>query len=205
MKKRILSLILALVLVFGVAVAPSAGVDAASKKTYTGVILKSKQASVKFTIAEAKKASAASSLNKILGVTVKSGKSFAITIDGKKFTATNKSGTIYIGSKKLVDVIKASKKNPSITVKTNIKSVLKLVKLSGKTASFSYTVKIGSATIKNIKVKKGKTVTFKGNGKSYTAVIKSGNIYLKGSHKTDKFVKNLKKAGIVSKVTKKKM
>ena len=76
MKKRILSLILAIVLVFGVAIIPSVGAEAAGKNTTLS--LKNKSVDVTFVIAKDKRDAAAKDLNKILGITVKKNSKFVI-------------------------------------------------------------------------------------------------------------------------------
>ena len=194
MKKRILSLILALVLVFGVALVPSVGTNAASKNT----TLTLKNKSVAVTVKKAQRTAAAKDLNKFLGTTVKSGKSFVVVINGKKYKATNKKGTIYVAGNKLTDFVNsrgALTEKTSIQVKVNFKNVVRLMTLAKK-SSFNYTVKVGKATIKNVKVT-GKKMTFTGNGKKFTATIKSGKIVLTGNQSKTAFVKNLKKAGVV--------
>lgn len=196
MKKRILSLILALVLVFGVALVPSVGTNAASKNTT--LTLKNKSVAVTFTVKKAQRTAAAKDLNKFLGTTVKSGKSFVVVINGKKYKATNKKGTIYVAGNKLTDFVNsrgALTEKTSIQVKVNFKNVVRLMTLAKK-SSFKYTVKVGKATIKNVKVT-GKKMTFTGNGKKFTATIKSGKIVLTGNQSKTAFVKNLKKAGVV--------
>ena len=199
MKKRLLSLILALVLVIGVAVVPSVGAEAASSKNTT-LTLKNKSVAITFTVAKAKRNAAATALNKTLGATVKTGKSFVIVINGKKYKAINKKGTIYVAGIKLTEFVKtrgALTSKTSITVKANFKNIFRVMSLSGKTASFNYTIKVGKATIKNVKITKGKKMTFTGNGKKYTATIKSGKIILSGSHSKDAFVKNMRAAKVI--------
>lgn len=202
MKKRILSFILALVFVFGVAIIPSVGAEAAGKNTTLS--LKNKSVDVTFVIAKDKRAAAAKDLNKILGITVKKNSKFVIKLNGKRYQATNKNGNITVAGMKLTEFVKSRSEltdKTELTIKANFRNIFRLMSLSGKTASFKYEIKVGKASIKNAKITKGKKMTFTGNGTKYTATIKGEKVILKGKHKSDKFVKNMIKAGVVGKVT----
>ena len=202
MKKRILSLILALVLVFGVAIVPSIGAEAAGKKT--SLSLKNKSVKVTFVVAKKDRSKAASDLNKILGTTIKKNSKFVIVVNGKKYQAINKKGTIKVAGMSLKEFVETRGEltdKTELTIKANFRNILRLMKLSGKTATFKYEIKVGKASIKNAKVTKGKKLTFTGNNKKYTATLKNDGIILDGNHAKDAFVKNMIKAGVVGKAT----
>lgn len=210
MKKRVLSLLLALVLVFGVAVVPSIGAEAASKKVvYTKFTLKTKKTTpLTFTVTAKNKVTAAKQLSNILGVITKNKAKFKVKIDGKKATIQNKKGTIYVGKKTLENYVETqtstTKTKVKITYNAEFKKVLKGVSLAGKSGKYKYSIKVGAVTFKNIKVKKGK-ITFVESNKTRTAVIKKGVIYIKGNVTKAKFVKKLKTNGVLKSAKKVKM
>ena len=212
MKKRILSLLLAMVLVFGVAVVPSVSADAAGKKAkYTRIEFKNKAVPVTFIVKKADREKAANDLNKALGIILK--KDMSLTINGKSFDVTNEDGTIYcendkLGKKTLVEYVKSvDAAKTSITINTNPVKFLKAVKVAGK-CSYKFTIKVKTAKFSNVQLYKNGKITFKG-GTSYkqTGYVSGKYLYIKKVNKkgTAKFFKNLKKAKIVkkSKVVKK--
>ena len=208
MKKRLLSLVLALVLVLGVAVAPSFNADAASKVKYTKLTLANKDVDVEFFVLENKRDLAAKNLEKTLNAILKKNSSFTITVnikgEDKTFTAKKSGkqgkGSIKVDGKKLSTFIKDNAGNDtSIVVKVNLKKALGLVKLAKKSAAYGFREEIKSVEFKNLKISKKNKLTFKGNGKKMTAYIKGGAIYIKGDQRKSKFVKNLKAEGVVKK------
>ena len=205
MKKRLVSLILALVLVFGAVAAPAFTSNAAKKVTYTKIALKSVQSEVDFYVPKTKRATAAKNLAKTLNAVLPKGKTLAVKVNGKSYTAKKTGaqgkGNIYVGSTKLADFIAANgSASTNVTVKVNLKKAVKLVKLAKKTGSYGYAINVTDAEIKSLKVAKSNKITFKGNGAKFTAYVKGGYVYLKGNKKSSKFVKNLKKAGAVASV-----
>ncbi len=212
MKKRIISLLLALVLVFGV-VGPAMGANAATKKTtskkvvYTKLTLRDKQTTpIKFTVSAKTKVTAAKKLNGLLGIITKSGSKFKVKIDGKKATIQNKKGTIYVGKKTLVKYVKGTKTKStkvSITYNAELKKVLKGINLAGK-GNYKYSIKVGSVTIKNIKAKKG-SMTMTINNAKRTVIVKKGVIYMKGDHTKSNIVKRLIKSKLVKSAKKVKL
>lgn len=200
MKKRVLSLILALLLALTVAGVPSVSEAKTKKTTYTRVYTANKTLTYKFTVKKAKRKDAATKLNKVLGISTKAGSKFTIKINGKKYTAQNKKGTIYIGKKKLVKFITSSKsKKTTIAVKLNLKKALKLVALTGN-GTYNYTMKIGKVSVTKVKVTKS-NIQFTANKKTFKATVnKDGNLIIKGNVKNSAFVKNAVKAKAVNKV-----
>ena len=211
MKKRIISLLLALVLVFGV-VGPAMGADAATKKstkkvTYTKLVLRDKQTTpIKFTVSAKTKATAAKKLKGLLGLITKNGAKINVKIDGKKATIQNKKGVMYVGNKTLVKYVKGTKTKStkvSITYNAELKKVLKGINLVGK-GSYKYSIKFGSVTITDIKAKKG-SMTMKINKAKRTVIIKKGVIYLKGDLTKSNLVKRLIKSKLVKSAKKVKL
>ena len=128
MKKRILSLILAIVLVFGVAIIPSVGAEAAGKNTTLS--LKNKSVDVTFVIAKDKRDAAAKDLNKILGITVKKNSKFVIKLNGKRYQATNKNGNITVAGMKLTEFVKSRSEltdKTELTIKANFRNIFRFV------------------------------------------------------------------------------
>ncbi|MBR6404105.1 MAG: hypothetical protein IKS48_12030 [Eubacterium sp.] len=202
MKKRIFSFILSLILVLGL-IGPAGSVGAASKKNTT-ITLQNKSVNVTFSIDKKERITAAKALSKALGASIRNGRSFYIRVNGKRYKALNKKGTIWISGVKLKDFVAEKCKNTDqtkITLKANFLNIFKIAALSGKTASFKYTMTVGKATIKNVKIVRSKKFVFIGNGKKYTASIRKGKIILLGEHSKDAFVKNMKNAGVIKKVT----
>ena len=208
MKKRLLSLVLALVLILGVAVAPSFGANAASKTKYTKLTLNNTDVDVEFFVLEDKRDLAATNLSKTLNAILKKNSTFTITVEvkGEKQTYTAKKtgkqgkGSIKVDGKKLDAFIKENAGNDtSVIVSVNLKKALGLVKMAKKSAAYGFREEIKSVEFKELKISKKNKLTFKGNGKAMTAYIKGGAIYLKGDQRKSAFVKNLKKEGIVKK------
>ena len=208
MKKRLLSLVLALVLVLGAALAPSFGSDAASKTKYTKLTLNNTDVDVEFFVLEEKRDLAATNLEKTLNAILKKNSSFTVTVEikGEKQTFTAKKtgkqgkGSIKVDGKKLSTFIKDNAGNDtSVIVSVNLKKALGLVKMAKKSAAYGFREEIKSVEFKELKISKKNKLTFKGNGKKMTAYIKGGAIYLKGDQRKSKFVKNLKKEGVVKK------
>lgn len=199
MKKRIFGLLLALALILGVVSVPKFDSDAASQY-YRRVKLQSKDVNVTFVVEKADREVAAKKLSKALGVVVKKGKNFNMIINGETVKVQNTKGTIYVDGKTLVDFVKASaSEKTSITIKTNLNKVLTLAKISGK-GNYKYTIKVGGAVFKNVKVYKSGKITFKANtAKTQIAYIKGGYLYVRGKTQT-KFVKKLIKSGVVKSV-----
>ncbi|MBO4592420.1 MAG: hypothetical protein J5684_07685 [Eubacterium sp.] len=201
MKRRIFSFVLALAFILGVMV-PFTESEAASRKNTT-IYLKNQSVNVTFSIAKEDRQTAAKALSKALGASIKNGRSFYIRVNGKRYKALNKKGTIWISGVKLKDFVAKKGKNTDqteITLKANFINIFRIAALSGKTASFKYTMTVGKATIKNVKITKNKKFVFTGNGKKYTASVQKGKIILLGDHEKDAFVKNMKNAGVIKKV-----
>ena len=201
MKRRIFSYILTLAIIVSVLVPFTESEAASSKKTT--IYLKDNSVNVTFSIAKADRQTAAKALSNALGASIKNGRSFYIRVNGKKYKALNKKGTIWISGVKLTDFVAKKGKNTDqtkITLKANFINIFKIAALSGKTATFNYTMTVGKATIKNVKITKNKKFVFTGNGKKYTASVQKGKIILLGDHEKDAFVKNMKKAGVIKKV-----
>ena len=206
MKKKLLSLVLALLLVVGVAAVPSMSADAAGKKQkYTRIEFKNKAVPVTFVVKKADREKAANDLNKALGIVLK--KDINLTINGRSFVATNENGTIYcendkLGKKTLVEYVKAiDASKTSIQIKTNPVKFLKAVKVAGK-ANYKFTIKVGTAKFSNVKLYKNGKITFNGGTKfKQTGYISGKYLYIKKVNKkgTAKFFKNLKKAKVVKK------
>ena len=212
MKKRILSIVLALIVVFGVIAVPSVSADAAGKKQkYTRIEFKNKAVPVTFIVKKADREKAANDLNKALGIILK--KDMSLTINGKSFDVTNEDGTIYcendkLGKKTLVEYVKSvDAAKTSITINTNPVKFLKAVKVAGK-CSYKFTIKVGTAKFSKVQLYKSGKITFYG-GTNYkqTAYVSGKYLYIKkvNNKGTAKFFKNLKKAKVVkkSKVVKK--
>ncbi len=206
MRKKIVSLILAVLLVFGACFASVSEAEAAGKAKYTKLTLGNVTTVVTFNVVEAQRALAADNLSKVLNTTLKKGKSFAITVNGKVFTAKKQGkpgkGNVYVGSQTLKDFILANKgKSTSVKVSVNIKKAVSFMKLTKKKSAYGYRVDIGGANVTNLKINKKNKITFKGNGKKMTAYVKGGAVYIKGNAKNTAFVKELKKAAVVKKIT----
>ncbi len=206
MKKRILSLLLAVILVFGVAIVPGFGTDAAAKKAkYTRLTFADTNSDVTFTISEADRTAAASQLSTVLNNMLKKGSTFIVTVNKKEYTAKKVGkqgkGSIQVNDQALTDFIAANKgKATSVTVSVNVKKVLSLSALAKKGSKYGYSISVGDATFTDLKISKKNKITFNGNGKAFSGYLKNGKLYLAKNRKNAKFVKNLKNAGVVKAV-----
>ena len=206
MKKRLLSLVLALALILGV-IAPVASANAAGKTKYTRLTLASGvETEVNFFVLEDKRELAAQNLTKTLNSVMKKGSSFTIYVNGKEYTAkkTGKQGKgkIMVGDQTLADFIKANEGNSTwVTIKVDLKKALSYVKMAKKAATYGFRQEINDAKFKKIKITKKNKITFKGyvsgTEKTFTAYVKGGKIYLKGDQRKSEFVKELKKDGVI--------
>ncbi len=210
MKKRILSLLLAVILVFGVAVVPGVGADAAAKKIkYTRLTFADVNSNVTFEIAEANRAAAANQLHTVLNNMLKKGTTFVVTVNKKDYTATKTGkqgkGSVTVSDGKTTQTLDAfivanKGKATSVTVSVNVKKVLNAAKLAKKKANFGYSIKVGDAVFSDLKISKKNKVTFNGNGKAFAGYLKNGKLYVKKNRTNSKFVKALNKSGCLSKV-----
>ncbi|MBO4864161.1 MAG: hypothetical protein J5517_07335 [Eubacterium sp.] len=202
MKKRLLSLVLALALIFGV-IAPAASADAAAKKRYTKLTFaKGVTTEVEFFVLEEKRELAAKNLTKTLNAMMKKNSTLTITVGEKDYTVkkTGKQGKgkIMVGDQTLAAFIKANTgKSTYVTVKVDLKKAFSYVKMAKKAAAYGFRVEVNDAYFQNLKISKKNKITFTGNGKKFTAYIKGGKVYIKGGQVKSSFVKELKKAGVI--------
>lgn len=206
MKKRIISMLLALAIVFGVIAVPAFDSSAASKKAqvYTKIVLASnKKTNVTFTVTKGNKSKAAAQLNTLFARMLPKSKTLDCTVNGKvaKITSDGKNTYVTVNGTKtaLKAYVKATAKTKAkveITFNANTKKVLSALSLA-KNGKYTYGVKIGGASLKSFKTKKG-YFFFKAYGKSEKqGYIKNGVLYVKGDVVKSQFVKALKKSGTV--------
>ena len=205
MKKRIISMLLAFVFVFGVIAVPSVDAQAASKKSqvYTKITLsKNVKTDFTFTVTENNKNKAAAELNTLFARMLPKKATLSCKINGNdaKITSDGKNITVTIGDKSdsLKSCVKKSVKNKqvcTITFNANTKRILTALSFA-KNGKYTYGVKVGNATLKSFKTKKG-NFFFKAYGGERQGYVKNGVLYVKGDVSKSKFVKLLKKQGTV--------
>ena len=217
MKKKLLSMVLALALVLGVVAVPAFSSDAASKATYTKVTMNDAATDLTFVVSSAKREKAAKALNSLISDYMPKGTNFQLTINGVEYTAYKYTkqgkGNVYVwpsaeektdNGLTLVNLIKANEgTSTEVTVSVNLNKAFKIVKIAKKKVSYGYTVKFGSSKVTNFKMTKKKLMSFKYNGKAYTGYLYKGNLYVKGNKV--KALKGLKTDGVAKSVKKVKV
>lgn len=205
MKKRITSMLLALIILIG-AFAVSFESEAAGKaEKYTKIVLSNnKTTDFTFTVTEKNKGKASVELNTLFSRMLPKKIALNAKINDKKAKITTNGKTVYIeftesgkkkSLKKFLDSSARKKHVVTITFNANVKKVVKALSFS-KGGKYTYGVKIGQVPIKTFKIKKG-NIYFKAYTKERTGYIKNGVIYVKGDIVKSKFVKKLKKQGTV--------
>ena len=207
MKKRLLSLLLALVVVFGVIAVPSFNSEAASKKVkYTKITPAKTNTAFTFTVTEKTKVKSAKQLNSVLVAMLPKNQSLSVRIDGVGAKITNKGKNIFVKvgdgpSKSLVSYVKATKTTKtsvSLTYNASAKKIFKAISIvKSSKASTNMGFKIGKAEFKVISLKNGE-LFFKAYGKTYRqGYFKDGSFYVKGDISKSRLDKTMKKDGTI--------
>ena len=206
MKKRIISMLLALVIVLGVIAVPAFDSQAASKKksqVYTKIVLaNNKKTEITFTVSQKNKNKAAADLNTLFARMLPKTAKLTCKINGKAAVISSDGKNVYITvdgkESKFKALVKATAKNKQVcevTFNANTKKVLSALSLA-KNGKYTYGVKIGKATLKSFKTKNGKFF-FKAYGNEREGYISKGVLYVKGDVAKSAFIKVLKKQGTV--------
>lgn len=159
-------------------------------------------ATVNFAVPASGRNAAARDMNTLLGSITADGATKKVLVDGVEKTITNKAGTIYVDNETLqqyVSKVESTKTDVELTFDADAQKVFDGVKIAG-TAGYSYQIKFGGVTFKNISTKTGE-VSFTANGAEYKGDVVNGSLLVKTDVTTHAWVKSLKDAGVIESST----
>ena len=132
---------------------------------------------------------AAASVEDLLLKATKNGDTKAVKVNGDSYTVKNDNNKIVVinansAAKELSDIVGKDAK-VTFTYSAKLATAVKALDAKDFAGDYNYSIKIDGNAVSNMEVKADGTITATAIGKSYTATVKDGKIYVEGDITTD--------------------